>query len=66
MRRNALSLAIGLLYPSVPCAIAVQMVLDGRISEKGILAPMDEELAAPLREELKSKWGIEMLEKTVA
>ncbi|CAF9911721.1 MAG: Saccharopine dehydrogenase [NADP(+), L-glutamate-forming] [Heterodermia speciosa] len=50
----------------VPCAIAVQMVLDGRISEKGILAPMDEELAAPLREELKSKWGIEMLEKTVA
>ena len=42
------------------------MVLDGRISEKGILAPMNEELAAPLREELKSKWGIEMLEKTIA
>ena len=41
------------------------MVLDGRISEKGILAPMKEELAAPLREELKSKWGIEMLEKTI-
>ena len=51
---------------SVPCAIAVLMVLDGRISEKGILAPMKEELAAPLREELKSKWGIEMLEKTIA
>ena len=66
MRRNLLSLEVGLLYSSVPCAIAVQMVLDGRISEKGILAPMDEQLAAPLREELKSKWGIEMVEKTVA
>ncbi len=50
---------------SVPCAIAVLMVLDGRISEKGILAPMKEELAAPLREELKREWGIEMLEKEI-
>lgn len=42
------------------------MVLDGRISEKGILAPMKEEIAAPLRDELKKVWGIEMKEKTIA
>jgi len=41
------------------------MVLDGRISEKGILAPMKEELAAPLREELKKELGIEMVEKEI-
>lgn len=50
---------------SIPCGIAVLMVLDGRISETGILAPMKEELAAPLREELKKTWGIEMLEKEI-
>ena len=49
----------------VPCALAVQMVLDGRIREKGILAPMKEELCAPLREELRNVWGIEMKEKTI-
>lgn len=49
----------------VPCALAVQMVLDGRIGEKGVLAPMKEELCKPLREELRSVWGIEMREKTV-
>lgn len=49
----------------VPCALAVQMVLDGRIAERGILAPMKEELCAPLREELRTEWGIEMKEKTI-
>jgi len=40
-------------------------VLDGRICERGILAPMKEELAKPLREELRREWGIEMLEKEI-
>ena len=50
----------------VPCAVACQMVLDGRISQKGVLAPVTWDLAKPLLEELKSKYGIELIEKTVA
>ena len=49
----------------VPCGIATLMVLDSRISDKGVLAPVTKELAEPLRVELK-KLGIEMVEKTVA
>ncbi|RMZ85977.1 hypothetical protein DV737_g211, partial [Chaetothyriales sp. CBS 132003] len=49
----------------VPCAVACQMVLDGRISKKGVLAPVTWDLAQPLLEELKSKHGIELKEKTV-
>ena len=48
----------------VPCGVACLMVLDGRISEKGILAPVNWKLAQPLLEELK-KWDIELTEKTV-
>lgn len=48
----------------VPCGVAVKMVLDGRISERGILAPVNWELAEPLMEELK-KYGIELKEKTL-
>ena len=50
----------------VPCAVAVMQVLDGKISEKGVLAPMSPAIANPLRIELKEKYGIEMIEKTVA
>ena len=50
----------------VPCAVASLMVLDGRIKEKGILAPVTPELALPLREELKEKYGIALIEKTLA
>lgn len=49
----------------VPCGVATLMVLDGRISEKGILAPLTPTLTKPLMAELK-KYGIEMVEKTVA
>lgn len=41
------------------------MVLDGRISEKGVLAPLQPELASLLREDLEKR-GIEMKEKTLA
>lgn len=50
----------------VPCAVAVKQVLDGTIKEKGILAPVTEELAAPLRKTLKEEYGIELIEKVVA
>lgn len=50
----------------VPCGVVCLMVLDGRRSEKGILAPVKWSLAEPLLRELKEEWGIEMVEKPVA
>ncbi|THZ84411.1 saccharopine reductase [Aureobasidium pullulans] len=49
----------------VPCAVAVQQVLNGKITQKGVLAPMSPEIVEPLRLELKEKYGIEMKEKTL-
>jgi len=49
----------------VPCAVAVKQVLDGTISEKGILAPMTPKINDPLMAELK-RYGIEMKEETLA
>lgn len=48
----------------VPCAVAVQQVLDGKISQRGVIAPMSPEVVEPLRLELKEKYGIEMKEKS--
>ncbi|CAK7566655.1 MAG: saccharopine dehydrogenase (NADP+, L-glutamate-forming) [Sporothrix epigloea] len=42
----------------VPCAVAVQQVLNGTITEKGVLAPMNTKLNDPLIKELKEKYGI--------
>jgi len=50
----------------VPCAVAVLMVLDGDIKEKGILAPVTPELSEPIRIKLKEQYGIELKEKTLA
>ncbi|KAJ9155406.1 Saccharopine dehydrogenase-like protein [Pleurostoma richardsiae] len=50
----------------VPCAIAVKLVLDGTISDKGILAPLNEKINEPLMRELREKYGIECHEKVVA
>lgn len=49
----------------VPCAVACQQVMSGKISKKGILAPVTWDLAEPLLVELKEKYGIELIEKTV-
>ena len=49
----------------VLCDVACLMVLGGRIKETCILAPVDWQLAEPLLIELKEKWGIEMIEKTI-
>merc|ERR1711939_1214400 len=49
----------------VPCGVAVKQVLDGTISEKGILAPMSSKINDPLMKELK-KYGIELVEKVIA
>jgi len=42
----------------VPCAVAVQQVLNGTLSERGILAPMNGKINGPLIKELKEKYGI--------
>jgi saccharopine dehydrogenase (NADP+, L-glutamate forming) len=39
------------------CLLAVKQVLNGAISERGILAPMDPELNRPLMKELKDNHG---------
>jgi saccharopine dehydrogenase (NADP+, L-glutamate forming) len=49
----------------VPCAIAVQQVLDGTLSEKGILAPMSPEICRPLLKTLEEQYGVRFREKTV-
>ncbi|KAH8646244.1 Saccharopine dehydrogenase [Xylariales sp. PMI_506] len=41
----------------VPCGVAVKQVLDGVISERGILAPMNTSINTPLMKELKEKYG---------
>ncbi|KAH8887025.1 Saccharopine dehydrogenase [Thozetella sp. PMI_491] len=50
----------------VPCGVAVKQVLDGTISDKGVLAPMNEKINEPLMRELREKYGIECHEKTIA
>ena len=49
----------------IPCGVAVKQVLDGTISEKGILARMASKINDPLMAELKT-YGITMVEKTIS
>ncbi|KFA63054.1 hypothetical protein S40285_06395 [Stachybotrys chlorohalonatus IBT 40285] len=47
----------------VPCAVAVKQVLNGTISERGVLAPMNSKINDPLIKELKEKYGIACVEE---
>lgn len=49
----------------VPAAVATKQVLNGTIQQRGILAPMSGDINEPLIKELKEKYGIECIEKTV-
>lgn len=49
----------------IPCGVAVMQVLEGKM-EKGLLAPYTPEICNPLRHELKEKYGVDMIEQTVA
>ncbi|EME43077.1 hypothetical protein DOTSEDRAFT_72458 [Dothistroma septosporum NZE10] len=49
----------------VPCAVAVLLVLDKTISDKGVLAPVTPKYADPIRLKLL-EYGIECKEKTLA
>ncbi|KAA6410633.1 MAG: saccharopine dehydrogenase [Lasallia pustulata] len=50
----------------VPCGVAVKQILNGIISEKGILAPMSSRINNPLIKELKEKYGIWCKEEVIA
>lgn len=50
----------------VPCAIAVQQIFDGTLSKRGLLAPMSGDINEPIMKALKDKYGIYLVEKTVA
>ncbi|RKF72965.1 Saccharopine dehydrogenase [Golovinomyces cichoracearum] len=50
----------------VPCGVAVLQVLDGTISERGIIAPMSSKINNPLIKMLKEKYGIYLVEKTIS
>ena len=41
----------------IPAAVAAKLVLDGTISEKGILAPLNSKINNPLIKELKEKYS---------
>ena len=49
----------------IPCGVAVMQVLEGKMG-KGLLAPYTPEICTPLRDELREKYGIDMVEQTVA
>ncbi|KAH8588088.1 saccharopine dehydrogenase [Bisporella sp. PMI_857] len=49
----------------IPCAVAVKQVLNGTLSEKGVVAPMSSKINDSLIKELK-KYGIECKEEIVA
>jgi spermidine synthase len=48
----------------VPCGIAVQLVLDGKIAQRGVIAPYTSDIVQPLKEAVEAE-GIKMVEKTL-
>ncbi|KAJ1650814.1 saccharopine dehydrogenase (NADP+, L-glutamate-forming) [Dispira simplex] len=47
----------------VPCGIAVQLILDGKLTRTGVIAPMDPEINNPIME-LLEKENIHVIEET--
>jgi saccharopine dehydrogenase-like NADP-dependent oxidoreductase len=45
----------------VPCAIATQMVLEGKLQRKGVVTPLTPDVYEPLLENL-AEHGIQMME----
>ncbi|KAI0704764.1 saccharopine dehydrogenase [Earliella scabrosa] len=52
------------LYVGVPCGIAVQLVLDGKLNTPGVLAPYSREICDPIREVLEAQ-GMGLVEKVL-
>lgn len=49
----------------VPCGVAVQFILEGKLTTPGVRQPYDEETCAMFRERLEKEEGITMVEKIV-
>lgn len=49
----------------VPCAVAVQQILDGTLNKVGLLAPMSSEINDSIMKTLKDDYGIYLTEKTI-
>jgi len=56
---SAMALTVGL-----PCGIATQLILDGKINTPGILAPYTTDITEPIREILESH-GVGLTEKVL-
>ena len=56
---SAMALTVGL-----PCGVATQLVLDGVIATKGVIAPYTKEICDPIREILE-KEGLGLVEKVL-
>eukprot|EP00744_Colponema_vietnamica_P007113 GILI01010265.1.p1 GENE.GILI01010265.1~~GILI01010265.1.p1 ORF type:complete len:512 (+),score=157.48 GILI01010265.1:49-1536(+) len=56
---SAMSRTVG-----IPCAIATQLVLDGKVSQRGVIIPVEKEVYEPLLEELEHE-GIRLHEETL-
>ena len=52
------------LYVGVPCGIAVQLVLDGKLNTPGVLAPYSKEICDPIREVLEQQ-GMGLIERVL-
>ena len=52
------------LYVGVPCGIAVQLVLDGKLNTPGVLAPYSKEICDPIREILEQQ-GMGLIERVL-
>jgi saccharopine dehydrogenase (NADP+, L-glutamate forming) len=48
----------------VPCGIATQLVLDGKLNKRGVIAPMTMDICQPLIDALE-KEGITMVEEVL-
>lgn len=49
----------------LPVSIATQLVLKGKIKGPGLIAPYTPEINDPIMKELKEKYGIHLVEKTI-
>lgn len=49
----------------VPCAVATKQILNGELSKKGLLAPMSSDINDSIMKELKDKYDIYLVEKTI-
>ena len=48
----------------VTCALATRLVLEKKVSERGVLSPMAKEIYQPILDELEKHHGVTMVEES--